>query len=154
MNTQSLDVTVPGNAHPQGSKRHVGGGRMIEASPYVRAWRATVAAHTLGAIGPAERRGQGAWPATGPCTLYVTFHFPRPKHHYKTGKFAHVLRAVAPQRMQTGPDLDKLVRAIGDALTDACAILDDRQIDVIYAAKKWADGDPYTSIHLQSDRAS
>jgi Holliday junction resolvase RusA-like endonuclease len=147
--TQTLTLQVPGSAAPQGSKRHVGGGRMIESSPHVRKWRATVASHTLAAIVREERQGHGTWPATGPCRLTVTFHFPRPKHHYRTGKFATVLRAVAPARMQTGPDLDKLVRAIGDALTDACAILDDRQIDVIYAGKKWTEEDPYTSITVE-----
>lgn len=148
--TQTLAVHVPGNASPQGSKRHVGGGRLIESSPHLRAWRATVAAHTLGAIVREERGQRGTWPATGPCTLNVVFHFPRPKHHYRQGKFAHLLRTVAPRDMFIGPDLDKLVRAIGDALTDACAILDDRQINVIHAAKKWTEEGPYTSISLES----
>ena len=48
--------------------------------------------------------------------------------------------------MQTGPDLDKMVRAVGDALTLACLIVDDKQIYRIDALKAWTTGDPYTAI--------
>lgn len=125
---------------------------MIHSNPQVRAWRATVAAHAIAEIIRTERQGTAIWPATGPCTLITTFHFPRPKHHYRTGKFAHLLRAVAPREMWVGPDLDKLVRAIGDAMTDACAIVDDKQINLIRAAKKWTTEQPYVTITLEGTR--
>lgn len=130
-----------------------GGRRMIHSNPNLREWRARVAAHAIAEIIHTERRQQARWPATGPCTLIVTFHFPRPASHYRTGKFSTLLRPVAPRLMQVGPDLDKLVRAIGDALTDACAVVDDKQIHLIRAAKKWCDRteEPYTSIQLESD---
>lgn len=149
MTTHYLNVYVPGEAVPQGSKRHVGGGRMIEASARLRPWRATVARHVLSEIEHMEKKHGTVFPFTGPVGLVVTFHFPRPKHHYRSGKFANMLRAVAPREMQVGPDLDKLVRAIGDALTDACAVVDDKQICLIRAAKKWTTEDPYTSIQLE-----
>lgn len=129
-----------------------GGRRMIHSNPQVRAWRATVAAHCIAEIIHTERRGQAQWPATGPCALVVTFHFPRPKHHYRQGKFAHLLRHVAPREMWVGPDLDKLVRAIGDALTDACVVVDDKQINVIRAAKKWTTEEPHAHIQLEATR--
>ena len=154
---RTITFDVPGTAHPQGSKRHVGGGRMIEASPYVKAWRASVTSHAIAKIIQTERQTGHIFPYTGPVHLKVVFHLPRPKHHYRTGKFAGTLRAVAPRLMQTGPDLDKMVRAVGDALTLACLIVDDKQIYRIDALKAWTTGDPYTAItvngHDQWDTA-
>jgi hypothetical protein len=50
-----LRVDVYGLPAPQGSKRHVGGGRMIEASKKVGPWReAVVRASTLDALTTAE----------------------------------------------------------------------------------------------------
>lgn len=144
--TTKLSFDVPGIARPQGSKRHVGNGRMIESSSYVKAWRASVASHGIAAIVRQERQTGHRYPLTGPVAVDVVFHLPRPKHHYRTGRFAGTLRAVAPRLMQTGPDLDKLVRAVGDALTAACVVLDDRQIYKIHASKVWTSGDPYTAI--------
>lgn len=146
-----LEVTVPGTAVPQGSKRIVRGNRMIEANRDLRPWRACVASHVIAAIVRTERQTGHRFPLAGPVDLAVTFNFPRPKAHYRTGRFSEALRAVAPTYMQVGPDLDKLVRAIGDALTDACAIVDDKQLHVIHAAKRWTTDDPFTTITLWSE---
>jgi Holliday junction resolvase RusA-like endonuclease len=147
----TLSVTVPGTAVPQGSMRLVhGGSRMTHSNKNLNAWRATVARHTIAEIQQTERRFGRTFPLTGPVNLIVVFNFPRPKHHYRQGKFANLLRDVAPRYMQTGPDLDKLVRAIGDALVAACAIVDDKQINVIHAGKHWADGEPQTTIEIWS----
>lgn len=146
-----LCLHVDGLAHPQGSKRHVGNGRIIESNPNIRKWRATLTAHAVAEIIHKERQG-ARYPLTGPATLIVAFHFPRPQYHYSRAKGReHQLLPSAPRLMQTGPDLDKLVRAVGDALTDAGAIVDDKQIQLIRAAKKWAGPgeDPYVSIQLE-----
>lgn len=149
-----LQLTVPGVAVPQGSMRLVNGGRrMIHSNRDLPAWRATVASHAVAAIVRAERQYGHRFPLTGPVNLTVVFNFPRPASHYRTGKFADVLRTVAPVHMQTGPDLDKLVRAIGDALVAACAIVDDKQINVIHAGKRWLPtrtDQPVTTIDLWS----
>lgn len=145
-----LEVHVPGHAYPQGSKRHVGGGRMIEASPHLKAWRSTVVAHTVAEMIHLENLHEtDLFPLHGPTTLTATFHFTRPRNHYRSGKLAELLRAVAPRDMSTGADLDKLVRAVGDALTIAGAIVDDRQINRIHAAKKWTTEPSYTSIKIE-----
>ena len=91
----------------------------------------------------------GRWPATGPCGLIVKFHMPRPRHHYRSGKFADQLRPVAPREHQVKPDLDKLVRSVCDALVSACAIIDDSQISYLRAAKVWTTEAPYASITLE-----
>ena len=145
-----LDFDTPGVPVPQGSMRHVGGGRIIHSNPQLRAWRATVAAHAVAAIVRSERHTDARCPATGPVDLRVVFTFPRPRNHYRTGKFAHMLRGVAPRLMSTGPDLDKLVRAIGDALVDACVIVDDKQIRHIEASKEWTMDNPAAHITLET----
>lgn len=127
-----------------------GGRRMIHSNhAALMSWRATVASHAIAEIIHTERRGQGAWPATGACALIVKFHLPRPRNHYRSGKFAHLVRAVAPREHQVKPDLDKLVRAICDALVSACAIVDDSQISHIRAAKAWTTEAPSASITLE-----
>ena len=66
---------------------------------------------------------------------------------------AVALKAVFYLKPQTGRgrDLDKLIRAIGDALTGACYI-DDEQINFIWAAKKQADSNnpEGVEIHLKT----
>lgn len=112
-------ITIIGIPAPQGSKNPWGG----EANPNTRPWRATVAAEA------ALHRDQitGDSLAAGPLKVTARFYFPRPKSHYRTGKNAHVLKDTAPDYCATKPDLDKLQRAIGDALTGVL-IRDDSQI--------------------------
>ena len=53
----------------------------------------------------------------GPVIVTVDFYLPRPKSHYGTGRNAGALKPSAPAEHLTMPDLDKLTRAVGDALT-------------------------------------
>ena len=86
----SLTITVLGLPAPQGSKRHVGDGIMVESSKRVRPWRSDVKAAAERAIGT-------DWtPIKGPVSLTATFFFLRPRSHYRTGRFADVLRDDAP----------------------------------------------------------
>ena len=111
----SLFVFVPGVPAPQGSKRHVGNGRMIESSAAVGPWRERVALVAHNAMG-------GLAPMTGPVTVVLTFWLPRPKS------------AKAGAQATKRPDLDKLVRAVLDALT-GIAFIDDSQVVRIDAGK-------------------
>ena len=72
-----LSVIVHGVPGPQGSKRHVGNGRMIESSAKVKPWRDAVVA----AVGR-EMVRTGWVQATGPVSLGITFFLARPKGHY------------------------------------------------------------------------
>src|SRR3954465_6213554 len=54
----------------------------------------------------------------GPVYVIAVFYFTRPKSHYGTGSKAFKIKNSAPTFKQSTPDLDKLQRAIGDALTD------------------------------------
>ena len=128
----ALIVRVYGIPAPQGSKRHVGGGRMIESSKKVGPWREAVKAAVL----TATNRKPTA--VDGPVQVDVTFFLPRPKSHYGTGRNAGRVRDSAPAEPTTKPDLDKLIRSTLDALTDVGAIRDDAQVVRIKAAKGYS----------------
>lgn len=121
-------IRVYGTPAPQGSKRHVGHGVMVESSKKVRPWRAAVTAEA------AQHE-----PVHGPVYIKVEFYLPRPRGHYRTGRNAHLLRASAPPHHAVKPDLDKLVRSTLDALTDAGLIDDDARVYSLTARKRYAD---------------
>lgn len=116
----ALTVIVRGHRPaPQGSKKHIGGGRMVEQSKRVRPWRDAVQAAAL-QVAPAA-------PLDGPLRVEATFTVVKP--------------ASAPKRRPTWPttrhsgDLDKLLRSCFDALTDARAIADDARVIEVAARK-------------------
>jgi len=116
-----LTFTVIGDPAPQGSKRHVGHGVMIESSKRVKPWREAVAAAAFTA-----RNGQP--PLDGPLVLTVTFWLPKP------ASLSRRVIALGPFRK---PDLSKLVRSTEDALTTAGAIADDARIVRVVAEKRF-----------------
>lgn len=119
-----LTIVARGLPGPQGSKTHVGGGRMIESSAKVKPWRDVVAWSAVSA----RNKVRGWRPLTGPVALSLVFTMPRPRSHYGTGRNADVVRPSAPPRPAVTPDLDKLWRATGDALTTAQIYRDDAQV--------------------------
>lgn len=116
---------------PQGSKRHVGNGIMVESSRAVGPWREAVRAET-------QRAMNGIGPMTGPVQVDASFRLPRPKNHYRTGRYAHLVRDGAPARPFGKPDVDKLVRAVLDGLTEGGAWADDAQVALLVASKDYA----------------
>ena len=122
---------VTGTAAPQGSKRHVGGGRMIEMSKALGPWRERVHAKAVETMA-------GAAPTTLPVRLSVRFTFMRPRSHYRSGKNQHLVKPSAPPVMMGAPDLSKLVRAIEDALTGV-VFRDDALVVQLYAEKLYGE---------------
>lgn len=120
-----VEFDVLGVPAPQGSKRHVGHGIMVESSKKLAPWRDSVAA----AARNAAIRGGVTRSLTGPLNLDVTFRFPMPK-----ARQAAVRRAGEGPKT-TAPDLDKLVRGVGDALQASGLIVDDARIASITARK-------------------
>ena len=110
---------------PQGSKRHVGGGRMIESSAKVKPWREAVRQEALATNAPM---------APGPVFVRITFRFNRPKGHLNT---KGLIKPSAPIDHVTRPDLDKLVRSTLDGLTGAL-FTDDSQVAFMVASKEYA----------------
>jgi len=126
----SLTFSVLGTARPQGSKRHVGGGRMVEMGKDLKPWRS--------AIGMEAANAMTEQPWTCPVRVKLTFFLIRPKGHFGTGRNALTLKPSAPRFPSSTPDLDKLVRAVLDALT-GIAFRDDGQVQALDCMKLYAD---------------
>jgi len=125
----SLTFDVYGRPAPQGSKRYIGGsakqgGRFIEASKYLPAWRKAVTSTAV-----AIMADEGWETVTDPVTLEVIFE----KRPWPTKP----------------PDLDKLVRGVADGLTDAGVWADDDQVVHVIAWKVYADTrDPGATVTI------
>lgn len=130
-----IEFTVAGVPAPQGSKVRTAWG-MREDNPATKPWRSAVAWEATAAMA-------GAAPMAGPLELAALFYFPRPKSHYRTGKHADILKDSAPFYCATKPDADKLLRAIGDALT-GIVFRDDSQFVKVTATKLY--GQPRAEI--------
>jgi Holliday junction resolvase RusA-like endonuclease len=144
----ALMVTVWGTPAPQGSKtaRPIYTGRgdakvftgkvaQVESSKSrVHMWRQDVVAETRRVIQAAS------WiTMTGPVEVTIHFALARPKSHYRTGRYAHLLRDNAPLYPTHAPDIDKTVRATLDALTTAGVWCDDGQVSHLVATKDFCD---------------
>ncbi|MFD8820834.1 RusA family crossover junction endodeoxyribonuclease [Streptomyces sp. NPDC059605] len=134
----ALEIVARGLPGPQGSKRHIGDGRMIESSAKVKPWRETVSWAAVAA----RQRTRGFVPLTGPVRADMIFSFARPKTHYGTGRNAALLRPSAPPRPHVMPDLSKLARSTEDALTTVGVYRDDALIVEYGVLGKW-----YTTDH-------
>ena len=116
-------VFIPGRPAPQGSKRHLGNGIMVESSKAVKPWRVDVAW---------AAREHFPTPLEGPVRLELEFVMPRPKSTPK--------RSTPPAIKR--PDVDKLARAVLDAITGV-VVVDDSQIVELWATKRIAEiGEP------------
>ncbi|MEU8780032.1 RusA family crossover junction endodeoxyribonuclease [Streptomyces sp. NPDC048637] len=123
-----IEIDVIGTPAPQGSKRHVGGGRMVESSKKVKPWRNAISTEAL-------NHTFGTWPYVA---VFATFRLKRPKSHYRTGRFADQLKADAPEYPAKYPDVDKLCRSTLDGLKAGGAFADDAQVVKLYAHKVYA----------------
>lgn len=122
-----------GTPAPQGSKTHVGHGVMVESSKRVKPWRAAVRTAAIEAM-------HGQPPRTGPLEVWLRFIMPRPKSHLRQGRAqtdGWRLLPSAPRQHTGKPDVDKLVRAVLDALTGV-AWCDDAQVVAVHGEKGYA----------------
>ena len=70
----------------------------------------------------------------GPLIVTLTFYMPRPKSHYRTGKYSDQLKDNAPTYHDKKPDIDNLVKAVFDAIGDSKVIWkDDNQVAAMNA---------------------
>lgn len=122
-----LEFRAYGTPRPQGSKRYVGNGRFVEASN-VKPWRTAIA----NAVFSAWTR-EGMQEFTEPVVVTAVFFMPKPK----------TVKRIFPS---VAPDLDKLCRALGDALSvDSSVLVDDSLIirwdaTKVYAPKPELEG--------------
>ena len=107
-----------GNPRPQGSKRHVGNNRFIEASAGLKDWREAVARSIF------ERQAE---------TSFVRFEEPV----IVTAVFL-MAKPASVKRLwpSVAPDLDKLQRGLGDAMSINSELLADDSLIVEWRATK------------------
>lgn len=115
---------------PKGSKRHVGGGRMVESSKYLPWFHNEI-------VYNAELAAEAAgWDTVmGPVVVRLEFEMQRPRSHEKL---------TSPPRYVTNRargDIDKLQRAVLDALTEAAVWYDDSQVVEVHASKRYGPVD-------------
>jgi Holliday junction resolvase RusA-like endonuclease len=127
-------VIAYGIPAPQGSKKHLGGGVMVESSRKVKPWRQDVKYAALAVTAAIP----GWVPLGGPLAVAMTFSMARPKGHFRTGRNAHLLRDAAPTRPAGMPDLSKLVRSTEDALTGVAWVDDSRVTQYVRLGKHYA----------------
>ena len=136
---------VPGIPRPQGSKRYLGPGKMVESgSKRLAPWRADVRAAAERAIGD---DGPGVlWDQ--PVKVQLTFRLPRPKAHFGSGRNADKVKPSAPRWPAGRPDLDKLARAVLDAITGV-VIADDSTVVDLCLRKRYAhNGGPRFGVSV------
>jgi crossover junction endodeoxyribonuclease RusA len=117
-----IEFFVQGKPVGQGSKRYLGRGVMVETSKGLKAWRTDIRA---------EAQKHFPIPLERPISICLAFSYHRPKTHRKVNGD---LTSRAPRQKTSAPDLDKLTRAVGDALTGV-AYRDDAQVVCLRAVK-------------------
>ncbi len=119
-----VSFVVRGLPAPQGSKRHVGKGIMVESSKRVKPWRENVAREAAAAWG-------GRPLHAGPVAVEYVFIASRPARlRLKPPKNPKRAGPPKPREWPTSRqvgDLEKLIRAVNDALTGV-VLVDDSQI--------------------------
>jgi Holliday junction resolvase RusA-like endonuclease len=116
-----ISFFVEGNPIPQGSFRHIGGGRIIAANPKLNQWRETIAKKALQAY-----TGD---PITEPVEILLEFHIKRPK-------------TVTRLYPIVKPDLDKQIRSCLDSISlpkYAQILKGDEQVIDITASKRYSE---------------
>ena len=77
-------------------------------------------------------------PLEGALSVSMTFSMPRPKSHYRTGRYSHLLKSDAPKLHTSKPDIDNIVKFYLDALTGSFW-KDDAIVCALEAMKVYAE---------------
>ena len=133
---EAVNIRVFGIPRPQGSKRHVGRGVLVESSNGVKEWRHDVRDAIFSQYSGAT--------ITEPVAVCCTFLFNRPKGHYGTGRNAGRLKPSAPRHLTSSfnGDIDKLLRALLDAISvkaGGSLISDDSLVTELMANKRYCE---------------
>lgn len=138
-----IAVFVPGKPAPQGSKRYLGrsGGKgiTVESSKAVAPWRADIREALL-----AEIEAGGHQQLDGAVSVCLTFVMPRPASTPKTRRTPPAIKR---------PDIDKLARAVLDAVGSAGAWRDDSQVIALTAHKRLAEISETSGVVIEIEEA-
>ena len=125
-----IDLVVLGTPAPQGSKRHVGRGIMVEASKKVTPWREAV-------VTECQRHGLTGRMLDIGLDVFLCFYFPRPAGHFRANGEVKGSAPLFPIKRSVG-DIDKLARSTLDGLVQASVIADDSLVANLTARKRYA----------------
>jgi Holliday junction resolvase RusA-like endonuclease len=127
-----VSLSVTGDPASQGSHAIIHGRIVQVNSSKHKAWRKAIVQEAIATL-PDDWQ-----PIDEPCELIVNFYLPKPK-------------TVDRQLPSVSPDLDKLIRAVGDSLTDSGVVIDDSRIVRISARKLYAEGiQPGATIQVKT----
>ena len=127
-----ISFVVYSRAAPQGSKKSLGNGIMVESSRRVKPFRQDVRFAALDHI-------PSGWPMDAPMRASYRFHFKRPQSHLTSKGNLTKSAPSYPTGRMVG-DVEKLARAVSDALTGV-AFTDDSQVIEMQLAKAYDDRD-------------
>ena len=127
----TIAFRVHGEPAPQGSKRHVGKGRMIESSKKLPAWRK--------AVTDAARQAAPKQPLDCPVSVQATFWVPKPqKPRFNT-----------PATQQG--DADKLARSLLDGMEKGGIFTNDARVVHLEVEKRYAiDCEPGAEVIVKT----
>ena len=81
----------------------------------------------------------------------LSFGMKRPKSHYRSGKYSHLLKHNAPEFHTKTPDVDNLAKSVLDALQgEGGCWIDDSIITSLWLEKHYTDK-PCTEIFIQRE---
>ena len=127
-----VSLSVSGDPASQGSHAIINGRIVQVNSKKHKAWRTAIVNQAIATLPP-------DWePIDGPCELIVNFYMLKPA-------------SVKRSSPAVAPDLDKLIRSVGDALAIAGVYTDDSRITRISARKLYAQGiEPGATITVKA----
>lgn len=130
--SRRIELNVVGDPASQGSHA-IMHGRIVQVnSAKHKAWRKAIVQQAIDTL-PSDWQ-----PIDEPCELIVNFYLARPK-------------TVTRGAPSVPPDLDKLIRSVGDALVVGGILTDDSRIVRISARKIYANGiEPGATIRVMT----
>ena len=132
-------ITIKGiESAPQGSKKHVGRGIMVETCKRLKSWRKEVSLRAKLIVDQIIEE---------PVEVEVVFWFKRPLKHYLLNGMVRQSAPVYITNKNKG-DIDKHCRALLDSLTKS-AFADDSQVVSLHAVKKYCETDSQTGATIK-----
>jgi crossover junction endodeoxyribonuclease RusA len=145
--SKRIEFVVYGKPAQMGSKKaFVRGGRAIitdDNSEKRKQW-----ANAVSSVAAEVMRGRDL--ISSPVQLRALFYFRRPNSHYGSGRNATTLKSSAPELHSQTPDLDKLIRCLGDALT-GIVFRDDALIWSMGISRHWTEKQERAEVEVTCD---
>lgn len=127
-----MTILIPGVPVPQGSLKTVNGHTFHDNAAKLKPWREAVGYAFIGQP-----------KVDGPVSIAMSFRLPRPRSRTKLDAEGYFV----DRWVTTKPDLDKLCRAVLDALT-GIAYTDDAQVAHISAMKSYEDDVAHVGVNI------